>query len=117
MSQSEIQQSNLNDFTKILKPCGSLDNNNAHEMVDLISFAQSEGFKFILIDLANLEFISSAGVGSILGTVETSREAGGDIVLCNASPTVQHVFEVLDLTDYLTIKSDEEAARQACGVK
>lgn len=116
MSQSEIQQNNLNDFTRVFKPCGSLDNNNAHEMVDLISSAQSDGFKFIIIDLADLEFISSAGVGSILGTVESSRELGGDILLCNASPSVLHVFTVLDLTDYLTIKSDEKEAAAACGV-
>lgn len=114
MSHSEIQQSNLNDFTRIFKPCGSLDNNNAHEMVDLISSAQAEDFKFIIIDLADLEFISSAGVGSILGTVESSREIGGDIILCNASQSVLHVFAVLDLTDYLTFRSDEKEAADVC---
>lgn len=114
MSQSEIKKSNLNDFTRILKPCGSLDNNNAHEMVDLISAAQADRYKFIIIDMIDLEFISSAGVGSILGTVESSREAGGDIILCNASPSVLHVLEVLDLTDYLTIKSDEKEAACSC---
>jgi anti-anti-sigma regulatory factor len=49
-------------------------------------------------------------VGSILGSVETSRAAGGDIILCNASEKIRHIFEILDLCDYLTIVETEEAA-------
>ena len=83
-----------------------LDNNNAHEMFDRVAAAQRDGFTTIIIDMTNLEFLSSAGVGSILGSIEASRQAGGDIILCNLSETIRHIFNVLDLTDYVTIKSD-----------
>ncbi len=98
--------------TAVLSPGKVLDNTNAHEMTEAICAAQGGGFKNILIDMDELEFLSSAGVGSILGTVEASRETGGDIVLCGPSDKIVHILDVLDLCDYLTIKSREEAERE-----
>ena len=94
-----------------------LDNNNAHEMVASINVTLEEGYRHIILDMSNLEFLSSAGVGSILGTVEIARESGGDIILCDASPTIIHVLEVLDLADYLTVMASLGEAAAACGVE
>jgi anti-anti-sigma factor len=89
--------------TVVLATERALDNSNAHEMSDAIGRAQSQGHKYIVVDMAKLEFLSSAGVGSIIGSVESSRETGGDIILCNLRESVMHVLSVLDLTEYLTI--------------
>ena len=114
MESGSITQSVLRDDTLVLNPGRLLDNNNAHEMVDAVTSAQAKGFKFIIVDMAELEFLSSAGVGSILGTVETSRDMQGDIILCNVSNTILHVLEVLDLADFLTIKSTMQDAAAIC---
>lgn len=117
MEKWQVKKKALNDQTVLFDPGRVLDNNNAHEMVDVITRAQDAGYKYIIVDLGELEFLSSAGVGSILGTIETSREAGGDIVLCNVRPTILHVLEVLDLVDYLTVKTDAQEAAIACGIE
>ncbi len=117
MKEQSINQRPLKDDTLVISPGKTLDNNNAHEMVDVITTAQSRGYRFIIMDMSSLEFLSSAGVGSILGTVETSREAGGDIILCNVHKTIMHVLNVLDLADYLTVKSDEKEALAASGTR
>ena len=106
----------LQDNTLRIDTGKMLDNNNAHEMVTTISEALEAGYHYIILDMERLEFLSSAGVGSILGTVELAREAGGDIILCNASPTILHVLEVLDLSDYLTIIADQKEAAVICGL-
>ena len=80
-----IQKQILNDQTALVTTSKVLDNSNAHEMVEILTNLQKEGYKFLIIDVQELEFLSSAGVGSILGTIEISREAGGDIIICNAS--------------------------------
>jgi len=116
MAEFSITQQTLRDDTLLLNPGRILDNSNAHEMVAMITSACSRGFKYVIIDMCDLEFLSSAGVGSILGTVENLRESGGDLILCNLSGTIQHVFEVLDLDEYLTIKIDKEEAIKLCGV-
>ena len=116
MSTPPVRQQTLSDSTLLIETGKSLDNGNAHEMVNLITSAQSRGYVHIVLDMAALEFLSSAGVGSILGTVEMFREAGGDIYLCNMSDNIRHVLEVLDLTDYLTLHASRQDAVAACGV-
>ena len=50
------------------------------------------------------------------GTVLVSREAGGDIVLCNVSESISNILRVLDLVDFLTIESDTENALKTCSL-
>jgi anti-anti-sigma factor len=113
---SDLTQEIVRDDTLVIRTGTALDNTNAHEMVDMISSAQNKGFRFIVVDMTALEFLSSAGVGSILGTVEISREAGGDIILCQVSDPIMHVLQVLDLAEFLTIKPDRQRALTVCGV-
>jgi len=117
MSEIKIEKKKISDDIISLNAGKTLDNNNAHLMVEAISEAQASGFQFIIIDMSNLEFLSSAGVGSILGTVEESRELGGDIILCNVSPTIMQVLDVLDLSDFLTIKADKTSALEFSGLR
>jgi anti-sigma B factor antagonist len=91
-----------------------LDNNNAESVVQTIVKAQERGCKFVVVDCERLEFLSSAGVGVILGTIEAFRDQGGDIVLCNLSETINHVLRVLDLLDFLTIRQSRQEALAAC---
>ena len=114
MTQKTIDIRTIDDDTVLIDPGKQLDNSNAHEMVDVISGAQSQGRKYLIIDMHQLEFLSSSGVGAIIGSVEVSREAGGDIILCNVSETISNILRVLDLIDFLTSKSDTETAMEAC---
>lgn len=106
MDNSVFTQKEINSDAIVINPGKVLDNNNAHEMVDTITELQTQKYKYIILNLDELEFLSSAGVGSILGTIEISREKGGDIVLCNISDTILHILQVLDVADYLTIKKN-----------
>jgi len=114
MGIKEITLEKIDREMMIITTGEILDNNNAHEMVQVITSTQEQGYKYIVIDMTSLEFISSAGVGSFLGTIETSREAGGDIIICHAREEILQVFQVLDLLDYLTIKTSLEDARAGC---
>jgi len=114
VSENTFTRRVLRDNTVVIDTGRVLDNNNAHEMVALISDCQAQGYVYVILDMARLEFLSSAGVGSILGTIEVSRDAGGDIVLCNVSPSILHILEVLDIAEYLKIRGNEEEATSAC---
>jgi len=101
-----ITQEIMDETTIMLNPGNALDNDNAHEMATALSDAQDGGYKFVVIDMNSLEFLSSAGVGSILGLVEMSRENGGDIILQNPSEKILHILDVLDLREYLTVQCE-----------
>ncbi len=112
-----FSETSISDSAVLIELGRMLDNNNAEDLVNAISGAQARGCKFIVLDCAHLEFISSAGVGAILGTIDASRDQGGDIILCNVPDTVAHVFRVLDLWDFLTILGARQEALAACQSK
>jgi anti-anti-sigma factor len=115
MSKGQLVHRCINDDACVIVAESSLDNNNAHQMHSAIGELLNKGFRHIIVDMSQLEFLSSAGVGSIIGNVETAREAGGDIVLCGLSKTARHVLDVLDLGDYLTLLGDVEEAAARLG--
>ena len=114
MDANSVKSQVLTDSIIVINPGRLLDNNNAHFVAQKLSEARSKGRKFVIMDMAELEFLSSAGVGAILGSIEDFRGIGGDIILCNASSTILHVFKVLDLDGYLTIKTTQEDAVSHC---
>lgn len=105
----------LQDDVILINPGKTLDNGNAHEMVQALTGAQANGFRFVILDLATLEFLSSAGVGSLLGSVDLFREQGGDIILCNVPVPIMHILTVLDLAEFFTVRPTEQEAAVACG--
>ena len=76
----------------------------------------SADLNYIVIDMSELQFLSSAGIGSILGTVELFRERGGDIVLTNVGNKIMHILDVLNLAEYLTICESAEETRVRIGM-
>jgi anti-sigma B factor antagonist len=104
MNENEINKKVLRDDKIVIELGEALDNSNAGELLEILYSSLSDGFIYIILDMTNLEHLSSAGVGTILGSLEAAREARGDIVLCNVPENILHILQVLDLADFLTIK-------------
>ncbi len=79
---------------KIIQPEGILDsihtNNLRREIIDLI---ESE-VKLILVDLQNITFMNSSGMGALVATLKAVRAAGGEMILCSLSDQVRIIFEL-----------------------
>ncbi len=115
MEKCSLDHRVVHDDMLLINPGKTLDNSNAHEMVQVLTGAQADGFRFVIIDLTTLEFLSSAGVGSLLGSVDLFREQGGDIILCNVPTPIMHILTVLDLAEFFTVRPNEREAAVACG--
>ena len=117
VNDGSISEHVLSDQAVAFNPGKIIDSNNAQEMISAIISAQQSGFKYIILDLAEVEFLSSAGIGSILARINSSRESGGDIVLCNVSPTILHSLTEMGLSGVLTILADDREAAAHCGIQ
>jgi len=53
-----------------------------------------QGQKDFVIDLGELEYISSAGLRVILGTVKKLKDKGGRLFLCSLKDVVMEIFEI-----------------------
>lgn len=64
----------------------------------------------ILINGQDLNYITSAGMGIIMGYIDEVREKGGDIKLCSLSERVHETFDLVGFTEIYDFVADEQAA-------
>ena len=60
---------------------------------------------WVVVDLSDVGYVSSAGVMRLLAAMEDARKVGGDVVLAGAQPQVRQVFHHLGLEDLLQFAS------------
>ncbi|HXI72875.1 MAG TPA: STAS domain-containing protein [Verrucomicrobiae bacterium] len=74
---------------------GSLDTATAPELERQLAPVLSGPVKDIVFDLAQLKFISSAGLRVFSSTRKTLRERGGQASFVHMQPQIQEVFEII----------------------
>ena len=67
----------------------------------------------LVVNCQDLQYISSAGLGALMGVIEEVRENAGDIRLCSMSESVFNVFDILGFTELYQIFDDLEHAVQS----
>ena len=63
--------------------------------------------KKIILNLAEVDYIDSSGVGELVGCFTTVRNAGGELKLLNLTQKVHDVLHVTKLYTVFDIKDDE----------
>ena len=89
---------------------GFLDAHTFEQLEEAIREIFDEGCFKLVVDLARVDYISSAGAGVFIGARSESQENGGDIVLLNPTEGVREVFDLLGLTQIFKLVDDEAAA-------
>lgn len=81
---------------------GDIDHHTARlmraELDDVISHSHPE---MLIIDLENVGFMDSSGIGLILGRLKAMRENGGDIIIKNARPNIAAVIRISGLSNLI----------------
>jgi anti-sigma B factor antagonist len=90
---------------------GDLDAKGALVMERMLGTLLEKKILRVTLDFEKVSFISSAGVGILLGLVSSMRDGGGDAVFTRVPPKVSSVFHLLNLEDYFTIDDSVTADR------
>jgi anti-sigma B factor antagonist len=91
------------DDVLVLKLSGYLDGHTFVDLEKALDSAIKAGSHRIVIDLAELTYIASAGVGVFINSQHQVRKHGGSLQLVNPAPTVREVFGILGLEAIFTI--------------
>ncbi|MFO0877508.1 MAG: STAS domain-containing protein [Gemmataceae bacterium] len=75
----------------------------------LLSLVEEEGFKKIVLNFSNVEYLSSAALGKLI-TLNKKLQGGGKLVLCNIDAKIFEVFEITKLDKFFKIVKDEQTA-------
>ena len=97
----------------VLLPAGFINAHTVREFEEALEGLVQDGRYVILLNCKDLSYISSAGLGAIMGLIETVREHGGDILLSNLQDNVFAIFDTLGFTQLYRVFSDEEQAMVA----
>jgi len=89
---------------------GRMDALNAPEFETTCAAVVAEGGSSLVVDLSGLEYISSAGLRSILTAVKQMRGAGGRIVFCGLGGMVADVFRISGFLKMFQVYSTVEEA-------
>lgn len=77
------------------------------QLRDTIRGLIAEGKKKIVLNLAQVDYIDSSGVGELVSSYTAVRNAGGDLKLLSLTKKVQDVLNVTKLYTVFDIKEDE----------
>ena len=92
---------------------GYLDAHTFERLDDAISGLFEKGNYKIVVNLSDVEYISSAGAGVFIGALSEAHEHNGDIVLMHPTTNVREVFDLLGLTQIFKVVEERSAALAA----
>lgn len=103
-------RSKVEDNIAIVYPKGHLDAHNVERFEKEIVRLLGNSINNIIVNCKNLNYISSAGMGIIMGYLDEIRENGGDIKLCSLNERVFEIFDLVGFTDIYDFLDDEDSA-------
>lgn len=112
MNLSESKQGNV----IILKAEGKLDSTSSPELDKRISSLIENGAKQIALDLADLDYVSSAGLRIFLSAAKRLKQAQGKLALANLSVQVQQIFDIAGFESILPVFKTVKEAVDACAI-
>ncbi|WAC26057.1 MULTISPECIES: STAS domain-containing protein [unclassified Ancylobacter] len=91
---------------------GRLDSSSSHKLDDFLAEIP-QGNNPILLDFAELTYISSAGLRVVLKATKLARSQGVALAICSLVPQVHEVFDVSGFTTLIPIHPSRDAALAA----
>lgn len=92
----------------VVAPVGSL-NTETHPVLErtLDSLIEAKASEIVL-DMAGLDYISSAGVRVVFRTKKALKKKGGTLILMSMQPQIEKVFDIIDALPSFNIFSSLE---------
>lgn len=97
---------------KVIVVSGFMDMSEVPKFEAAIEGLIKSGSLQIVLDLTNLEYISSAGLGEIIGRIREVRRQGGDIKVGGYSDLVYEILETFGFTAVFETFPSREKAMQ-----
>ena len=101
------------DGVLIAKPEGRIDGVNARDFHDALSEAIGADSNPVLVDLAAINYISSAGLRTFLLIAKTLQQRSAQFALCSLSEPIREIFEISGFDKIIAIHASEEEALAA----
>ena len=82
---------------------------------DTVKDLLSKGHKSILLNLGNVSYIDSSGIGELVAAFTSVRNQGGELKLLNLTRKINDLLQITKLYTVFDVKDDEADAIAAFG--
>jgi len=110
-----VEEAPQNRGVSILRVSGYVDTTTSPDLERRLQALLREKRFHVVVDLARVEYISSAGWGIFISEIREIREHGGDLKLAGMAPDVREVFDLLEFENILQSYSDADLAVASFG--
>jgi len=86
----------------LLNVTGYVDTMTCSMLLNQITENLNAGILHVIVDMAQVNYVSSAGWGVFVGEIKDIREKGGDLKIVQMTPEVYDVFEMLEFNRILS---------------
>jgi anti-sigma B factor antagonist len=86
---------------------------DTYAIKDVVTEMIEDGRRNFLLNLDNVDFINSTGIGIVAGVYAGISKAGGQLKICNANEKVSRVMMITKLLEVFDSYTHEEEALQA----
>ncbi|MFV9510745.1 anti-sigma F factor antagonist [Tepidibacillus sp. LV47] len=103
--------------TLIVRLKGELDHHTSEMVREKIEKELDKGIvNNLLLNLEQLTFMDSSGLGMILGRYKKIRQLKGKMSICCVRPSIYKIFELSGLFKILSVYDNEVEALESLGV-
>lgn len=94
----------------VMAPIGQINSGNAGSVETQVLGSVAQGNHRVILDLAQLSYISSAGLRVVLMLAKHIKQVSGRLVLSGMQPQVREVFDISGFLAILTVVDNRQAA-------
>jgi anti-sigma B factor antagonist len=109
----EIKPVDADESVQLITVSGYLDAHTFEQLEETINDLYNQEVYRIVVDLSEVQYISSAGAGVFIGALQTAQDHDGNIVLMRPSESVREVFDLLGLTQIFSLQEDLDGALES----
>lgn len=102
--------SEMNEVTLLTIKGKLISIDDVEDLYQTIRAIINDDHKKILMDLKNVNWISSMGIGALMRCLTTIRNTGGDLKLSGVSDKVKNIFTITKLDSVFQVFSSLEEA-------
>jgi anti-sigma B factor antagonist len=106
-------ETNESDGYSLCRPVGELDAYTVAAFRDALGEMATK--PRVVIDLSDVPFMDSAGLGALIGGIRRAREHGGDVAVACSRPTLTRLLHTTGFDRIVPVTDTVDAAAAALG--
>ena len=94
---------------------GDIDAHCFDQLDDTFHRLMDEGVRYLVVDMRQVPYLSSAGIGVLIGANSEAEERGGGFALAGLAPEVLETFCLMGFDSMFTLVATPEEALKVFG--